>query len=98
MAHATPTVRSGIWRPDREDDVLRWWPGLVVPGVAGQQDAHAALVEHDPRLHERRLAGGARGGEEIGGALEAGDRLQALERREDEIEVAAAVALERVGR
>ena len=97
--HADRQVRHVMSvRPHGEDDAIRRGAGLVVAGVAGQQDPHAPLVEHHARLHERRLAGGACGVEEVGGAVEAGDRLEALERREDEVEVATAVALERVGR
>ena len=51
----------------------------VKPGGAeGMQTPHASLVEDHARLDERRLAGGTGGVEEVGGAVEARDRLEAI--------------------
>src|SRR4051812_29428279 len=82
-ALATPTVSSGISGPrgaNGDPHVLRRWPGLVVTGVTGQEDADAAL-DADPRQDRLRSSGVGGGLEEVGRAVEPGDRLEALDRR-----------------
>src|SRR4051812_6311400 len=85
-ALATPTVRSPTSEPRRtagDPHVLRRWPCLVVAGVAGQHDAHAVALGGDAGQHRFRAPGVGGGIEQVVGALEAADGLEALDRRED---------------